>query len=269
MGQDAARRADTTAGRLGVASDVPGAARDDLAAIALPSETNATHPSGLAVDENGRKLRREAAARVAAGQPNEISAVRLEGAAMTTIPAAREAVKAAGEPGVADVPPARQIAAAVIANIGDAKAVTVQLRPDSLGLVRIHIEQTPQGNAHVAITVERPETLRLLRDDQEALTRALDRAGLAAEGRTVSLNIAETARAFSAAPHRIEAAAVAPPSGPAAGSMDTASGDPGRQNSTGHRTWKEDENRGRYPAVLSGQASARPRLRRSGLDITA
>ena len=269
MRAGAARRADKTAGRLGVPSDVPGGAREDLVAIALPSETSATHPSGLAV-EDGRPVRREAAARVEAGQPNEIAPVRLEDAATMTIPTAREAVKAAGEPGVADVPPARQIAAAVIANIGDAKEVTVQLRPDSLGLVRIHIEQTPQGVAHVAITVERPETLRLLRDDQEALTRALDRAGLAAEGRTVSLKIAETAQAFSVAPHRIEAAtAVAPAAGPAAGSMDTASGDPGRQNSTGHRAWSEDEERGRYPAVLSGQTAARPRFRRSGLDITA
>lgn len=266
---DAAGRADKTAGRLGVPSDVPGGAREDLVAIALPSETSATHPFGLVV-EDGRPVRREAAARVEVGQPSEIALVRLENVATMTIPTAREAVKAAGEPGVADVPPARQIAAAVIANIGDAKEVTVQLRPDSLGLVRIHIEQTPQGVARVAITVERPETLRLLRDDQEALTRALDRAGLAAEGRTVSLKIAETAQAFSVAPHRIEAAtAVAPAAGPGAGSMETASGDPGRQNSTGHRTWLEDENRGRYPAVMSGQTTSRPRFRRSGLDITA
>lgn len=65
--------------------------------------------------------------------------------------------------------------------------VTVRLDPVELGELRVRIERPRAGPVQVVVEATRPETLELLRQDQPALHRALDQAGLPAEGRVVSL----------------------------------------------------------------------------------
>jgi hypothetical protein len=66
----------------------------------------------------------------------------------------------------------------------------MKLEPPELGQVQIRIDR-PADNApaHIAITVERAETLQLLLRDQPQLQRALDQAGVPAEGRTISFHV--------------------------------------------------------------------------------
>ena len=74
---------------------------------------------------------------------------------------------------------------AVAAN--GAQHVTVRLDPIELGELRVRIERPRDGPVQVTVEATRPETLQLLRQDQPALHRALDQAGLPSEGRVVVL----------------------------------------------------------------------------------
>jgi hypothetical protein len=71
-----------------------------------------------------------------------------------------------------------------------AQRLTVRLTPPDLGHVQIRIERPPEAAARVEITVEKPETLTLLLRDQPQLQRALDQAGVPAEGRSVTFHVA-------------------------------------------------------------------------------
>jgi flagellar hook-length control protein FliK len=72
-----------------------------------------------------------------------------------------------------------------------AQRLTMRLQPPELGQVQIRIDRpTLDAPARVAITVERPETLTLLLRDQPQLQRALDQAGVPAEGRSVTFHVA-------------------------------------------------------------------------------
>jgi hypothetical protein len=72
-----------------------------------------------------------------------------------------------------------------------AQRLTMKLQPPELGQVQIRIDRpADDAPARIAITVERPETLQLLLRDQPQLQRALDLAGVPAEGRTISFHVA-------------------------------------------------------------------------------
>ena len=68
--------------------------------------------------------------------------------------------------------------------------MTLRLAPDELGRVDIRIDRANDGTASVQVTVERPETLKLLQADQPQLNHVLDQAGLPQEGRSLSLSLA-------------------------------------------------------------------------------
>ena len=95
----------------------------------------------------------------------------------------------------ASAPPATAAAAQVApvlvqaVHAGGAKHVTVQLNPDELGHVQIRIERGTDGSAAVQVLVERPETLKLLIQDQAQLHRALDSAGLPQDGRSLTMTL--------------------------------------------------------------------------------
>lgn len=82
--------------------------------------------------------------------------------------------------------------------------LTVRLDPAELGQVEIRIEQAPDVPSRVHILVERPETLSLLRQDQARLEQTLDRAGVRAEAREITLDLspAGTITAQAVAPDR-------------------------------------------------------------------
>lgn len=108
---------------------------------------------------------------------------------------AKAAVDAAQPPPARPVaptaPPARQIAPVVVAvAIGGGTArLAVTLEPGELGRVEISVERSGD-TAQVQILAERPETLAVLQRDQRELDRALSQAGIASEGRAVSLGLA-------------------------------------------------------------------------------
>jgi flagellar hook-length control protein FliK len=73
---------------------------------------------------------------------------------------------------------------------GGTQTLTVRLDPPELGHVQVRIERPQEAPARVEITVEKSETLTLLLRDQPQLQRALDQAGVPAEGRSVTFHVA-------------------------------------------------------------------------------
>lgn len=71
--------------------------------------------------------------------------------------------------------------------------VSIRLDPQELGGVRIEVRRGLDGTATVTLAVERPETLRTLQADIAHLHQALDRAGLPADQRSVTLHLAPAA----------------------------------------------------------------------------
>lgn len=149
--------------------------------------------------------------------------------------------------------PAAQMAPALVhiaAAPGGAQHVTVRLDPVELGELRVHIERPREGPVHVTVEATRPETLQLLRQDQPALHRALDQAGLPPEGRIVVLQ--------QASPETGSQRATA---------GDAGSGSAGGQgNRGGSQGWSGSGGNGGEPG---GDAPRRTPWLRAGLDITA
>ena len=87
---------------------------------------------------------------------------------------------------------ARQVAPALIqvAHGPSGSAVTLQLDPLGLGHVQVRVDRNSDGTATIQVTAERPETLRLLVADQPHLHTALDSAGVATDGRSLSFALA-------------------------------------------------------------------------------
>ncbi|WP_211844200.1 flagellar hook-length control protein FliK, partial [Neoroseomonas oryzicola] len=98
---------------------------------------------------------------------------------------------APARPAAPTTSPARQIAPVIVSvAIGGGTArLAVTLEPAELGRVEISVERSGD-TSQVQILAERPETLALLQRDQRELDRALSQAGVATEGRSVSLGLA-------------------------------------------------------------------------------
>jgi hypothetical protein len=148
-----------------------------------------------------------------------------------------------------------------------AQRLTMKLEPPELGQVHIQIDRpTDDTPARVAITVERPETLQLLLRDQPQLQRALDQAGVPAEGRSITFHVATpepTARA--------ETAMAPTPAGSSAAMGGDLSHSASRQ---GGRSTQPEAETGASSATdhnedLGAVAVTSTRWLRAGLDITA
>ena len=100
--------------------------------------------------------------------------------------------------------------------------MTLRLEPAELGQVQIRIDRPQDAPAQVDISVQRPETLTLLLRDQPQLQRALDQAGVPADGRSLTLHMAPPDSA-------------ATPSGNSHASV-AASADPGQGDGSGAGT---------------------------------
>ncbi len=95
-----------------------------------------------------------------------------------------------------------------------AQRLTVRLDPPELGHVQVRIDRPSEAPARVEITVEKSETLTLLLRDQPQLQRALDQAGVPAEGRSVTFHVAPSDPAQRSDP------STAPASGAATGGTE-------------------------------------------------
>ena len=101
-------------------------------------------------------------------------------------PAPATAVPPASAP-----PPVAQIAPVLvhIARTDDVQRLTVRLEPAELGPIEVRVERAANGPAKVELFTARADTLDLLRSDGAALNRALDSAGVPADGRQLSFNL--------------------------------------------------------------------------------
>lgn len=141
-----------------------------------------------------------------------------------------------------------------------AQRLTVRLDPPELGHVQVRVERPLEAPARVEITVEKPETLTLLLRDQPQLQRALDQAGVPAEGRSVSFHIAppDTAVRSEPAIAPLPEVAAGGPSGDGSHGAPQQGGQPVR-----HQADAQDDGDIEFTqAVL-------PNWIRAGLDITA
>ncbi len=108
-------------------------------------------------------------------------------AAGTQAPAAATSAPATTSPGPTVAAPTEHNAPVLVSTAhgpDGAQRLTVRLDPPELGHVQIRIDRPTEAPARVEITVERAETLTLLLRDQPQLQRALDAAGVPAEGRS-------------------------------------------------------------------------------------
>jgi flagellar hook-length control protein FliK len=159
--------------------------------------------------------------------------------------------------------PAAQLAPALV-QIGHApdgaQRLTVRLDPPELGHVQVRIDRPSEASARVEITVEKAETLTLLLRDQPQLQRALDQAGVPAEGRSVTFHVASPDPAPHSDPSTTPAPGVAAggPGGDGSHGAARNGGHSGRQ----HAGTPDSTDTEFTPIVPLGWV-------RGGLDITA
>ena len=154
--------------------------------------------------------------------------------------------------------PADQIAPALVGMLtttDGVQSVTIRLQPAELGEVRIRIDRTTEGAAHVDITAERSDTLSLLQRDEPKLQQVLDQAGVPSNGRSVSFQVGT--------PDQVGASAARPDS------MQAGSSGSGQNQSGG--AWRQREDAPQDFGGGPGAEQEQPRARwfRAGLDITA
>ncbi|WP_162530519.1 flagellar hook-length control protein FliK [Rhodovastum atsumiense] len=188
--------------------------------------------------------------------------------------------------------PAQQAAPALISLVSrpGAQQVTVRLDPVELGGLQIRIERRGDGPTRIILTTERAATAELLQRDQPALHRALDQAGLPADGRSIEVRVAAASpdvasgastalsgvvpSAHAAAPHAAPATTQLP--APQAGtdaSGGSAQANAGADHGAGGFTQRDTGpgSRNHRPASLLVQDddTAPARWLRAGIDITA
>jgi len=154
--------------------------------------------------------------------------------------------------------PSEQVASPLVGILKSAdgsQSVTIRLQPAELGEVKIRVDRTIEGVAHVNVTADRPETLQLLQRDQPRLEQALDQAGVISDGRSFSFQ--------TTAPEQFGASASRPDG------MAGGLGDPDQGQRGG--TWQHNGEPRREPGGEAGldQRQTNARWFRLGLDITA
>jgi flagellar hook-length control protein FliK len=96
----------------------------------------------------------------------------------------------ATNPSAASTSPNEQIAFQIAHAVHEGNdRLVVQLRPHSLGRIRIELEVGPDNRVIAVIGVERQETLDLMQRDARGLERALNDAGLKADTGSLSFNL--------------------------------------------------------------------------------
>jgi hypothetical protein len=87
-------------------------------------------------------------------------------------------------------PPQAQIAMHIAKGVQNGTdKISIRLNPSELGRVDIKLEVARDGSVTASVTVERPETLELLKGDARSLERALANAGLDPDSDKLSFNL--------------------------------------------------------------------------------
>lgn len=96
--------------------------------------------------------------------------------------------------------PGTQMVAATLqkgAASGEAKSIRIQLDPPELGRVEIRMEFGKDKAVKAVLTAEKPETFMMLQRDAQLLERALQEAGLEADGDSLSFELAQDNQDFN------------------------------------------------------------------------
>ncbi|MCB1508258.1 MAG: flagellar hook-length control protein FliK [Hyphomicrobiaceae bacterium] len=134
-------------------------------------------------------------------ETGESFAQRLAAQPFTPAPTTQPGAAAAG--GVTGSPAVQLAAPLVAAEVvrqaqGGKTQFDIRLDPPELGRISVRLEIDPDGNTRTHLTVDRSETLDVLRQDQRALERALQQAGLKTEPGSVSLSLRDETGGFGA-----------------------------------------------------------------------
>ena len=182
----------------------------------------------------------------------------------------------------APVPAADQLRPAFAAALSPAAPgrVVVRLEPAELGRIQVGILRHPDGPARIELLAERPDTLQLLMRDQPALHRALDQAGVPADGRVLHFQLGTPDATRDAPPPAPSSAQAGPSLGTGLGAG--LNGQPGGSNAGGGQSGSQGGGRGQPPgwagSTLPGGRDAGPTMPRPfrtaagvrpGVDITA
>ena len=251
--------------------------RDDLA-VARPapavggpaaSPVPQTEPAATPATANGVSSPAAAVDIATPNKPAPTPPVETALAAVSASPAAAEASQtAAPRPSdhavtttaVGSASPAAQVAPALVslARAPDgAQRMTLKLQPPELGQVEIRIDRSADAPARVEISVQRPETLTLLLRDQPQLQRALDQAGVPAEGRSLTFQVAPSPPAPQLPAHSMAAGAGGTGDGAYPGGTE-------RQTAQSRQDQASSDE-----AQLFDELPPLPHWTRVGLDITA
>ena len=95
--------------------------------------------------------------------------------------------------------PGTQIVAASIkkmAGTGEAKNIRIQLDPPELGRVEIKMTFNKDKTVKAVLTAEKPETFMMMQRDAQVLERALQEAGIEADGSELSFELAQDNQNF-------------------------------------------------------------------------
>jgi hypothetical protein len=170
----------------------------------------------------------------AAAGPTDIAAAAAPASAdlaphtATATPAGPTAATRSALAAPSDAPTPAQQAVSALVSLGGgqgARQVTVRLDPAELGRLQIRLVQPKDGPAQVTVTAERPQTLDLLVRDEVRLSRALDQAGVPADGRSVTFHLAAAAPGTAADPSRSAPSPATPsPHSAGTGASDAGSG---------------------------------------------
>ena len=188
------------------------------------------------------------------------------------VPTAPRAAEAPAAAVATQAAPAQQVAVVVsqLVSRPGAHRVVLQLQPDDLGHIQVSIERTAAGATHVALTADRPETLRALQQDHAEIARALDRAGVPPEQRTVTLAAGAPAAATPPAtrPEAAHGDAAPPPQGSGQAFGQAAGQGQGQPQ---ERPGRQQFATGHFPAGSPAAPEIPPagRWLRRGFDITA
>ena len=246
--------------------------RPDAAARHSPAEPAAT---GHATPDSTAPAPAAAEPAASAAQPAAPAAAAPAAAAPSGEDAKPAAVPAAPAAAAAPVQPtpAEQTLPALVSLGGSqgTRHVTIRLDPQELGQLQIRVAQSGDGTAQVTLTAERPQTLDLLVRDQDQLHRALDQAGVPAEGRSIAFHLAPAAAAAPADPHRAAASPDAATAGTGSG-MGTGGGGSERlpqQDGFAAPPRRTAAIPADGPTEVNAPQQAASRWQRAGIDITA
>jgi hypothetical protein len=236
---------------------------------APPPAPQSIDPQPAAKDADPAAVHEPIAAADIATPPTQPTALNTPAPTSPTLPTtgapAQAATATTPTPPHTTATPVEQITPALV-SLGHApdgaQRLTMRLQPPELGQVQIRIDRpTLDTPARVAITVERPETLTLLLRDQPQLQRALDQAGVPAEGRSVTFHVA------TPEPSTRSDTATAPlPTGSASSMGGDLSHGASRQSG---RPMQSDTAATEDSEEIEAIPSAPANWLRAGLDITA